>query len=93
MELEEGCNDSKKNILSQDEYVISTEDIMDVEVEGSTIIYSSQDIISGPSDKTNEIYHQVDENIKLLPNQTLVTKTDEYENEDGQPEVMQIIYV
>lgn len=93
MELEEGCTTKQKEMIGEDEYVLSTDDIMDVEVEGSTIIYSSQGIISGPSGKTSEIYHQVDDDMKLLPTQTLVAKADEYENEDGQSEVMQVIYI
>lgn len=93
MELDEGCSAKQKQMIGEDEYVLSTEDIMDVEVEGSTIIYSSEGIISTSGDKTSEIYHQVDEGIKLLPTQTLVDKTDEYENEDGQAEVMQVIYI
>ncbi|KAL5273473.1 hypothetical protein ACFFRR_000297 [Megaselia abdita] len=92
MELEEGCSDKQKHMIGEDEYILSTNDIMDVEVEGSTIIYSNEGIISGNGAKTTEIYHHSDEGIKLIPNQTLVAK-GEYESEDGQPEVMQVIYI
>lgn len=76
MEIEDGCVGKQKRDLDE-EYELSTDDIMNVEVEESTIIYSS-------GNEKEEVYQEVDE-----IDQT--EKVEEYENDEGQ--VMQVIYI